>query len=146
MVRIALSNKNGSTLIEVLVAMGILAIVAVALMRSSILVLQTNVQNEMRDEAVRLAEQRMNELRSGPGGFDGADPSGGNIDLEVTAGKETYPAIERKIRNASVPFTLSKNVVSLDMNTKQVTVTVAWQFRGRQYDHTILSIVRRYQT
>jgi type IV pilus assembly protein PilV len=146
MARIALSNKIGSTLIEVLVAMGILAIVAVALMQSSILVLQTSVQNEMRDEAVRLAEQRMNELRSGPGGFDGADPGGGNIDLEVTVGTETYPAIERKIRNASVPFTVSKNVVSLDMNTKQVTVTVAWQFRGRQYTHSILSIVRRYQT
>jgi type IV pilus assembly protein PilV len=144
MVRIALLNKNGSTLIEVLVAMGILAIVAVALMQSSILVLQTSVQNEMRDEAVRLAEHRMNELRSGPGGFDGADPGGGNLDL--LTGPLTYPLIERQIRNTKVPFTVSKNVVSLDMNTKQVTVTVAWQFRGRQYNHSILSIVRRYQT
>jgi type IV pilus assembly protein PilV len=139
-----MSNKSGSTLIEVLVAMGILAIVAVALMQSSILVLQTSVQNEMRDEAVRLAEQRMNELRSGPGGFDGADPSSGNLDL--LAGPVTYPVIERQIRNARVPFTVSKNVVDLDINTKQVTVTVAWKFRGRQYDHSILSIVRRYQT
>jgi prepilin-type N-terminal cleavage/methylation domain-containing protein len=137
-----MSNKSGSTLIELMVAMGILAIVAVALMQSSILVLQTSVQNEMRDEAVRLAEQRMNELRSGPGGFDGADPGGGNLDL--LAVPVTYPAITRKIRNASVPFTVSKNVVSLDVNTKQVTVTVAWQFRERQYDHSILSIVRRY--
>jgi type IV pilus assembly protein PilV len=122
--------------------MGILAIVAVALMQSSILVLQRSVQNEMRDEAVRLAEQRMNELRSGPGGFDGADPLGFNLDL--VAGTVVYPAVNRQIRNAATPFTMSKNVVSLDADTKQVTVAVAWQFRGQQYDHSIMSIVRRY--
>jgi type IV pilus assembly protein PilV len=142
MARIVSLNKRGSSLIELLVAMGILAIVAVALMQSSIIVLQTSVQNEMRDEAVRLAEQRMNELRSGPGGFDHEDPNGLNLDL--VAGTVTYPALGRQIRNASVPFTLSKNVVSLDANTKQVTVGVAWQFRGRQYNHSVMSIVRRY--
>jgi type IV pilus assembly protein PilV len=142
--RTALSNKSGTTLIELLVAMGILAIVAVALMQSSILVLQKSVQNDMRDEAVRLAEQRMNELRSGPGGFDNADPSGLNLDLVV--GVVAYPTMTRTIRNGSLPFTVSKNVVSLDTDTKQVTVTVTWQFRGQQYDHSIMSIVRRYGT
>jgi len=142
MARIALSNSKGSTLIELLVAMGILAIVAVALMQSSILVLQTSVQNEIRDESVRIAEQRMNELRSGPGGFDSADPGGGNVDL--VAGNVTYPTITRQIRNASMPFIMSKSIVDLDGNTKQVTVNVAWQFRGRPYNHSIMSIIRRY--
>jgi prepilin-type N-terminal cleavage/methylation domain-containing protein len=141
MARIAISNKKGSTLIELMVAMGILAIVAVALMQSSIIVLQTSVQNEIRDESVRLAEQRMNELRSGPGGFDNADPSGLNLDL---VGNFTYPPVTRTIRNAPVQFTLSKSIVSLEPNTKQVTVTVAWQFRNKQYNHSVMSIVRRY--
>jgi type IV pilus assembly protein PilV len=142
MARIALSNKSGSSLIEVLVAMTILAIVAVALMQSSIIVLKTNVQNEVRDETVRLAEQRMNELRSGPGGFDNPDPGGGNLDL--VPGTVVYPTVTRMIRNVQMPFTVTKNVVSLDANTKQVTVTVAWQFRGQQYDHSVMSIVRRF--
>ena len=142
MARIALSNKSGATLIEVLFALGILAIVAVALMQSSIIVLQTSVQNEMRDEAVRLAEQRMNEVRSGPGGFDSADPGGGNLDMVV--GTVEYPAVTRQIRNAPVLFTVTRNVLGLDTNTKQVTVTVAWKFRGRDYNHSIMSIVRRY--
>ena len=143
MARLALSNKSGATLIELIIALGILAIVAVALMQSSILVLQTSVQNEIRDEAVRLAEQRMNELRSGPGGFDNANPDGTNIDL--VAGIVTYPTDTRRIRSVpNFPFTVSKDVVSLDVNTKQVKVTVAWQFRGRPYNHIIMSIVRRY--
>jgi len=142
MARIAMLNKNGSTLIELMVAMGILAIVAVALMQSSILVLQTSVQNEIRDESVRLAEQRMNELRSGPGGFDNADPNGLNLDLVV--GDLPYPPVTRTIRKAPVQFTLDKRVLSLDANTKQVTVTVRWQFRNKQYNHSVMSIVRRY--
>ena len=145
MARLALSNKNGATLIELIIALGILAIVAVALMQSSILVLQTSVQNEMRDEAVRLAEHRMNELRSGPGGFDGADPGGGNLDLLAVPATVTYPTDTRRIRSVpNFPFTVSKDVVSLDVNTKQVKVTVEWQFRGRPYSHIIMSIVRRY--
>jgi type II secretory pathway pseudopilin PulG len=142
MARIALSNKSGATLIEVLFALGILAIVAVALMQSSIIVLQTSVQNEMRDEAVRLAEQRMNEVRSGPGGFDNADPGGGNLDMVV--GTVVYPTVTRQIRNAPVPFTVTRIVLGLDTNTKQVTVTVDWLFRGKPYNHSIMSIVRRY--
>jgi len=137
-----LSNKIGSSLIEVLVAIVILAIVAVALMQSSIIVLQTSVQNEIRDEAVRLAEQRMSELRSGPGGFDNADPGGGNLDL--VAGTVEYPTVTRQIRNAPVPFTVTKNVVGLDADTKQVSVTVSWKFRGQQYNHSIMSLMRRY--
>ena len=129
-------------MIEILVAMTILAVVAVALMQSSIMVLKTSVQNEIREEAVRLAEQRMNELRSGPGGFDNADPNGLKLDLVVET--YAYPTVNRPIRNTSMPFTVTKNVVSLDTNTKQVTVTVAWQFRGQQYSHAIMSIVRRY--
>jgi type II secretion system protein I len=142
MERIALSNKKGSTLIEMLIALTILAVVAVALMRSSLIVLQTNVQNELREEAVRIAEQRMNELRSGPGGFDNADPSGNNLDL--VAGNVTFPAVNRNIRSVPARFTVSKRVVSLDTNTKQVTVTVNWQFRSQQYNHAVMSIVRRF--
>jgi prepilin-type N-terminal cleavage/methylation domain-containing protein len=138
--RTAISNKSGTTLIELLVAMGILAIVAVALMQSSILVLQKSVQNEIRDEAVRLAEQRMNEMRSGPGGFENA--ATGNIDL--VPGIVTFPAVTRTIRNAAMPFTVKKNVVPLDTDTKQVTVTVEWRFRSQQYSHSVMSIVRRY--
>jgi prepilin-type N-terminal cleavage/methylation domain-containing protein len=142
--RIARLNNRGTSLIELLMAMTILAIVATALMKSSIIVLQNNVQNEMRDEAVRIAEQRMNEIRSGPGGFDNAN---GGIDL--VQGVVTFPTIFRTIRSAQTGFTVTKNVVELDrvgliVNTKQVTVTVDWTYRGRPSKHSIVSIIRRY--
>lgn len=150
MARIALLNKRGSSLIELLIAMTILAIVAAALMKSSILVLQKNVQNEIRDEAVRIAEQRMNEIRSGPGGWPVPTSVVTDYDgINLMAGNIALPAVSRIIRNGQVAYTVNKNVVDLDgvhpnVNTKQVTVTVGWLLRGQQYNHAVMSIARRY--
>jgi prepilin-type N-terminal cleavage/methylation domain-containing protein len=139
-----MSNNGGYSLIEVLIAMAILAIVAVALMKSSLLVIQKNSQNEIRDEAVRLAEQTMNSIRSGPGGFDNA--AAGNLDL-VPGNAVSLPAVTRTIRGGSITYSMTKDVVNLEtttvVNTKQVTVTVSWPFRGQTFTHSIMSIVRR---
>ncbi len=146
---IAISNKGGYSLIEMLVAMAILAIVAVALMRSQLVVMQKNIQNEMRDEAVRIAEQRMNEMRSGPGGFDGANPDNracdsapdSHVHIDLVVENVGLCDAHRNVRSADVVYHLQKNVVSLDGNTKQASLTVTWTLRGQSYSHFITSIV-----
>ena len=137
-----MSDRNGFSLIEMLVAIAILAIVATALMQSSLIVIQRNIQSELREDAVRFAEQTMNSIRSSPGGFDGIDPSASHLDLFVE--DYTFPAVSRVIRGTTVPYTIRKVVIWLDTNNKQVTVTVSWAFGGQTYNHSILSIVRRY--
>ncbi len=141
----ALSNKQGYSLIEMLVALAILAIVAVALMQSSLLVIQKNSQNELRDEAVRIGEQTMNAIRSSPGGFDATPADAKHVDLTVET-LRSLPSVTRTIRGGSVPYNVLKTVTMLDApanNNKQVTVTVNWSFRNQQYSHSIVSIVRR---
>ncbi len=141
----ALSNKQGYSLIEMLVALAILAIVAVALMQSSLLVIQKNSQNELRDEAVRIGEQTMNTIRSSPGGFDATPADAQHVDLTVET-LRSLPSVTRTIRGGSVPYNVLKTVTMLDApanNNKQVTVTVNWSFRNQQYSHSIVSIVRR---
>jgi type IV pilus assembly protein PilV len=140
----ASTNENGYTLIEVLIAMMILAIVSVGLMQSQLLVMQKNVENALREDAVRLAEQKVSELCSGPGGFDGPNPDGSNIDLVVTAGAVDLPDVVRTIRNTTVTFHVQKNVAWLDdgHTNKLLTVTVSWMFRNRSYSHTVPTTVR----
>ncbi len=141
MAQIASSSENGYSLIEMLIALVILAVVSVALMQSSLVVIQKNSQNEMRDEAVRLGEQTMNAIRSSPGGFDASPPSPNHLDLFVEA--YTLPAISRKIRGGVVQFTVRKAVGWLDTSTKQITVTVNWSFRSQMFSHSVVSIIRR---
>ncbi len=121
-------DNRGMTLIEVLVALTLLSIVSVALIQSALLAINTNVINELRDEAVSVAEQRMNEIRNTPFA---------NID--------TLPAetpVTRTIRAASRDFTLARQVSKINDYCKQITLTVSWSYKRVAYQHSVSTVVR----
>lgn len=143
--RLALLNKNGMTLIEVMISLLILMVVALAAMQTALVGMNANLQNSMRDEAVNVADQRMNELRSMVTGtfFDGnisGIPSGD--DLTVVS-NYAEPVITRTFRGASVSYIPTRTVSKIDTDTKQVTLSVAWGFRGKTYTHSVTTILRR---
>lgn len=140
MERIALYNKNGMTLVEILIALLILMVVALAVMQTALVSMRTNLQNSVRDEAVNVADLRMNELRSAATGtfFDGGD-------LAVVASPTITPEppILRNIRAASVKYNPTRTVSSINADTKQITLSVSWLFSGQTYTHSVTTIVRR---
>lgn len=137
----ASSNSRGFSLVEVLIAIAFLAIVAMALMQTSIVIMQQNMQNALREEAVRIAEQRMKELQNTP--FD-TDVAATDIDLIATGGADLeLPSITRRIRNYTITYTTWKNIVSVNAYTKQVTVTAKWTYRGKEYNQGVMSIIGR---
>ncbi len=137
----AMLNKKGMTLVEVLVAMVLSLIISLALLQTSLIGIEHNVKNSIRDEAVGIAEKRINELRgtSWPGALT---PN----DLSDTGGVFTAftvePTLQRNIRTASVTFTPTKNIDDLDSNTKQVTVRVSWTWKGATYTHSATTVLR----
>jgi type IV pilus assembly protein PilV len=136
MERIAmLNNKRGMTLIEVMIALLLLALVSLALMQTAFLGIRENLRNALRDEAVNIAEQRMNELRN-------TDYNSTDLSL---ATNQTETAISRTFRAASVTFTPKRDVTQIgtDMTTKQITITVSWDFAGRSYAHQVTTIMRQ---
>jgi prepilin-type N-terminal cleavage/methylation domain-containing protein len=125
-------DKRGMTLIEIMIALLLMAIVAVALMQSTLVVINNNVKNELRDAAVSVAEQRMTELRNDQW-----------TDSELIAGVVTEPSITRDIRAVSAfPFTPVKTVTDINTNAKQVSLTISWTYRGRQYTHSVSTVLR----
>ena len=127
----ALHNKKGMSLIGVMMALFILAIGSLALMQTALLGMKENLRNAIRDEAVNLADQKMNELRSTP-------------TVSVPLGTQTETEIERHFRASSVRFRPTRTVtqVGSDINTKQITMAVAWTFSGQTYTHSVTTIVR----
>src|SRR5512142_49616 len=97
MERIALSNNKGMSLIEVMIALLILAIVSLALMQTALLGMKENLRNAIRDEAVNVADQRMNELRETQ--YD-----------DLLASSATETTISRNFRASSVDFRPSRSV------------------------------------
>lgn len=61
-----MKNNGGMTLVEVLVAMAIVFIVFLGLSSGGIVVLDQNIKNSQRDEAVSVAEMWMEKVRNTP--------------------------------------------------------------------------------
>jgi len=130
MERIVLYSKKGMTLIEVMISLVILLFVSLAVMQTAVLGINTNLQNSIRDEAVNVADLRMNELRDTA--FDG-----------ISIGTAPETGISRNFRGASVTYTPTRKVDKIDDNTKQITMSVAWIYRGKNYTHSATTIMRR---
>jgi Tfp pilus assembly protein PilV len=120
------------TLIEVLVAMTIVFIVFLGMSSAGIVVLDQNIKNSQRDEAVSVAEMEMEQVRNTP--FD-------NLVSDTTPRH-----VFRQIRGLNMDYTVNRTVLVLDVQNKQVTDTVSWtrweNNTARVYSHQVMTIVR----
>lgn len=126
--RIALFDKKGMTLIEVMIATFLFLIIALALLQTSIISVDHNVMSSLRENATSVAEARMNDARNVPFANLVSDPGVVNVN--------------RNIANATITFSTDMTVTPLGDNAKQITIKVDWKWKGAQYSHSISSIVR----
>jgi prepilin-type N-terminal cleavage/methylation domain-containing protein len=142
-----LRNKKGVTLVEVLISLVILLVVFMGLLQASLLSVETNVTNVLRDEAVRLASDTMIALQTSP--FDDLDRdnapdavpppnpfltmnSAGTAPLKVAAQRLGINTV-RTSRNITSNFfvTVTIGMFPGDNNNKQATVLVEWDWKER---------------
>lgn len=120
-------NSKGFTLIEMLVAITVLTIGMLAALEGLVLYMQQNLNNLSRDESVRIAEQKMNELR--------------NLSYtSITSGSET---ITRKIKRFNKSFNVAWTVTNLSSNSLSIEVVVRWTILNKEWSHAVRSIVSR---
>ncbi len=154
MVRIALVDKKGFTLIEILIALVVLLLVSLALTHTALVGINSNMRNVLRDEAVKIAEERMNMARnlaftrtivnlvSDTTPF--VAPCIGNCPAVFPAIGQCSPRNLRSIPN--FPFCTSRAVTVLDPpvgDTRQVNITVGWRWKNQDYTHSITTIIGR---
>jgi prepilin-type N-terminal cleavage/methylation domain-containing protein len=126
-----MKNKDGMTLVEVLVAMAIVFIIFLGMSSGGIVVLNENIKNDLRDEAVSVAEMEMQTVRNTP--FD-------NIVSDTTPRHAL-----RQIRGLNMDYTLNRTVQTF-ITHKQVTSNVSWtrweNNTQKIYSHQVMTIVR----
>jgi len=126
------NNASGMTLVEILVSLVIVFIVFLGLSSSGLVVLNENIKNELRDEAVSVADSAVQDARRAL--FD-------NL--------VTLPAdnVLRQVRSVNRPFTVTRTVTNLDGDNRQVTINVGWTrtegSQTRSYSHQVVTVVRR---
>lgn len=118
-------NKKGFTLIETLIAVSILTIAMLAILNTIVISFQYGMRNSIRNEAVKMAEKKMNELRNTA-----------FISLASSSSTEA-----RTFRNLTVTYTQQWTVSVLSANSTAIDVSVSWTYMGQSYSHSTASIV-----
>ena len=141
---------EGFTLVEVMIALVITLLVFLALMQTALVGIDSNMRNILRDEAVSIAEMRINEamnipfvsLVSDSGSLSGYDcPTGFS---------STGVPVERNLRNISgfdfctnltcSDFGIDTSCATDDSDNKQVNITIGWRWKGENYTHRVSTI------
>ena len=147
-------TENGFSLVEVMIALVVLLLVFMGLMQSALLGIDSNLRNIFRDEALRIAAERMEEAKSLP--FDDvvndtADAvADDNLALPACQNAPVsdavpYPVeVQRSFRDIiDFPYGTRRTVTNFGADTKQIQITVRWEYRNECYTHSIISLRRR---
>lgn len=129
-------NKDGFSLVEVMIALLVTLIVALAMMQTVLVSIEANTKNVIRDEAVKIAEGRLNEARNMP--FDDLTVLGVGTDNDAIADCPAgfaFPTglkVTRSVRNISQDFCTNRTgqQVSANPAAVQIEVNVSWDWRG----------------
>jgi type II secretory pathway pseudopilin PulG len=134
-----LFNKKGVTLIEMMISLLLIMIVFLALMQTTVIGISANLQNSLRDEAVGIAEIRMNQLKS-------LSFTDSFVDANLGAGGPTTEVVvSRNIRGFPLNYTPTRTIADISLDSKQITIKIDWTYRNQGYSHTITSIMRKQQ-
>jgi len=146
-------SDSGFTLVEVMIALVITLLVFLALMQTALVGIDSSMRNILRDEAVSIAEMRVNEMGNIPFVSVVSD-TGSLTGYDCPAGfSSTGVPVERNIRNIrGFDFCTNLTCQELggdgdcatdDADNKQVSITIGWKWKGENYTHRITTIRKR---
>jgi prepilin-type N-terminal cleavage/methylation domain-containing protein len=128
-----LSNKKGFSIIELLIAMVILFIGMTSMLDALGRYLQINLDNAIRNEAMRIAQEQMIGFRNVS--FATIQPAG--------TGANDYPlvTVARNFRKFSQNFNVNRRIQRISANSVYAQIHVTWQTRGINHQHSIASLL-----
>jgi len=121
-----LSDNSGFTLIETMIALVVALVIFMGLMQTSIIGIDSNMRNILRDEAVQIAEAQIDQAK--------------NAAYPPTAPAAT---VQRNFRNITgFTYTITGAVTTLDTCNTRVDVTVQYSWKSQNSSYTSSAIVR----
>jgi hypothetical protein len=106
-------------------------------MQTAMVSIDANTRNASRDEAVKIAEELMDQARSLP--FDDFDQNG-TADPDPLTMNGT---VIRPIKNTTITYTSTTVVDTLNEDNKEIDITVSWTWAGQLSNHRISTIRKR---
>jgi prepilin-type N-terminal cleavage/methylation domain-containing protein len=169
MKRNARLDNKGFTLVEMVIALTLLLLVSMAMMQTALVGIGANMQTVLRDEAIRIAEARMNAARSlqfddsGDQLLSDTDDTIADEGFQIAACEappvsdpNTYPVVMYgKFGNlrpdpthperSGIRFGTRRDVRPLDGDHKQVYILVRWEYKNICYSHQVDALIKRHE-
>ena len=127
-------NEKGVGLVEVMVALVVLLLVFMGLLQSALLSIDHNLRNVVRDEAVKIADQRMNgRLADGGTTYDGLRIISFDALNGIATGNWNAVSVTRNFRNIARQYNVCWRITRVDVaptETMRIEVAVGWNHRG----------------
>ena len=137
-------NNKGFSLIELLVATFIIMISMLAVLSSMLTATRMNVENDVRNTAVRLTNQTAETLLTLQWAeVVVAGDRMEHMDADLSAGVHTriaedaeqdrkgYPVLSQSIRNFRQDYRVQWTIEDVSIKTKRITITVAYTRNGQ---------------
>jgi len=138
-------DKQGFSLIEVMVALVIILISMLGFYSVTKRAMEGNLKDVIRDEGVKIGEGVINQIRELPfnqvdiGTWDNAELNN-KLNFKFKGGNTNI--IEKHVRNINVGYGVQVQVnTTNDPNIRQVQVTINWNYRGKNYSHSIATYI-----
>ncbi|MFQ6049561.1 MAG: prepilin-type N-terminal cleavage/methylation domain-containing protein [Candidatus Paceibacterales bacterium] len=163
-VKISLRGKKGVSLMEILVAIAIIAFTLTILLGltsfslgTATLIKQTNQANNIAQETMEVVRNFRDGTNWGTDGLGaltvGIDyypqKSGSPAKWQLSAGSETINGFTRTVSIEDVQRDANDNIVvsggTNDPDTKKVTVTVSWEERGRTHQIELITYLTNWR-
>jgi prepilin-type N-terminal cleavage/methylation domain-containing protein len=157
----SVKNNRGFSLVEMMIALVIIAFTLLALSAAMVSGIMVNLENELRDTAVRLTNQTAEILLAVP--IDGTDscgitPDAGAPDYNAsytydnsnaclgTAADDykKYPVPIQSIKGFKQNYNVTWGVIPLSSDLKQITINVAYIHRGQ--NHSNNAVIYKHRT
>jgi type II secretory pathway pseudopilin PulG len=149
-------NRQGLTLVEVMIALMVMLLVFFALMQTALVGIDANMLNTLRSEAVNVAEVRMNEVRTVPFASivtDAGSLTGCDCPSSAVFPPTTGQCVQRDVRSIE-EFKFCSNVTCTelggdnscatdDADNRRIDVMVGWKWKGQNYVHRITTVRKR---
>jgi type IV pilus assembly protein PilV len=121
-------NKQGFTLVELMVALLIMMVGLLGLLQTVNMGLLHNLANQLRNDAVLVADEQMT--------YEMAKPFGS---VSTTTNVRSVPNF-----SGFKSYSVTKIGSVISTNTKRVQVTVTWKYKGQPYSHSITSLLSQF--
>jgi type IV pilus assembly protein PilV len=128
-------DNSGFTLIEVLIAMVILTVGLLGLLETINLAISQNLQTQLRNDAVIVADDFMMGARSLP--FE-------NISCSECPGTPHRYLVKRQSKSVMKNYSVVKTVTELSADqTKEIALEISWSAKNQRKSHSLSTIVAK---